>query len=240
MIRIVLVDDQTLIRQGIQTLLELEPDLWVVGVAGNGREALAAVERARPDVVLMDVRMPEMDGVAATRALHERFPDVGVIILTTFDDDEYVFDGLKAGARGYLLKDTNSDDLAAAVRAVAAGQALMQPSIARKVVAEFSRLAADRDREARRPAGPARSLPEPLAMPEPALPASQAQIQPLTEREIDVLRALAAGLSNKEIADRLVITEGTVKNHVSNLLAKLEVRDRTQAVLKAQDPKLIQ
>ena len=239
MIRIVLVDDQTLIRQGIQTLLELEPDLQVVGVAGNGREALAAVERAQPDVVLMDVRMPEMDGVTATRALHERFPDVGVIILTTFDDDEYVFDGLKAGARGYLLKDTNSDDLAAAVRAVAAGQALMQPSIARKVVAEFSRLAANHDRDARRPANPADSSPEPLAVPKAAPPASQAQIQTLTERELDVLRGLAAGLSNKEIADRLVITEGTVKNHVSNLLGKLEVRDRTQAVLKAQALKLI-
>jgi DNA-binding NarL/FixJ family response regulator len=221
MINILLVDDQTLMRQGLQTLLELEPDLKVVGVAGNGREAIAAVERLRPDVVLMDVRMPEMDGVAATRALAERFPEIGVIILTTFDDDEYVFEGLKAGARGYLLKDVSSDDLAEAVRAVAAGQALIQPSIARKVVAEFSRLAS--------------GAPRPAAPPEPqgALPV------PLTERELEVLRAMAAGLSNKEIADRLVITEGTVKNHVSNLLGKLDVRDRTQAVLKAQSLKLI-
>jgi DNA-binding NarL/FixJ family response regulator len=240
MIRIVLVDDQTLIRQGIQTLLELEPDLQVVGVAGNGREALVAVERAGPDVVLMDVRMPELDGVAATRILTERFPEVGVIILTTFDDDEYVFDGLKAGARGYLLKDVSSDDLATAVRAVAAGQALMQPSIARKVVAEFSRLAGDRDRETKRQADMGSGgVREESAPPSPNAPISQPQFQQLTERELDVLRAMAAGLSNREIADRLVITEGTVKNHVSNLLGKLEVRDRTQAVLKAQALKLI-
>ncbi|MBC8163957.1 MAG: response regulator transcription factor, partial [Roseiflexaceae bacterium] len=165
-ISILLVDDQLLIRQGIQTLLDLEPDLTVVGSAANGREALAAVERLRPDVVLMDVRMPEMDGVAATRDLHARFPAIGVIILTTFDDDEYIFEGLKAGARGYLLKDISSDEMAQAVRAVAAGQALIQPSIARKVVAEFSRMA---------------SAPQP--------PIGLAE--PLTEREQDVLHALA-------------------------------------------------
>lgn len=222
MIRVLLVDDQKLIRQGIQTLLELEPDLQVVGTAENGRDAIAAVERLQPDVVLMDVRMPEMDGVAATRVLSERFPQVGVIILTTFDDDEYVFEGLKAGARGYLLKDVSSDDIAAAVRTVAAGGALIQPSIARKVVAEFSRLAA----------GPVSSSPASASPVDPL-------VQPLTERELDVLRALANGLSNREIADKLVITEGTVKNHVSNLLAKLDVRDRTQAVLKAQALRLI-
>ena len=217
MIRIVLVDDQTLIRQGIQTLLELEPDLKVVGVAGNGREALAVVAGSQPDVVLMDVRMPELDGVAATRELVAANPDLGVIILTTFDDDEYIFEGLKAGARGYLLKDISSDEMAAAIRTVAAGQALIQPSIARKVVAEFGRLAG-------RPAEAARA---------PDLDS------PLTERELEVLRGLAAGMSNREIADKLVITEGTVKNHVSNLLGKLDVRDRTQAVLKAQALRLI-
>ncbi len=213
-ITILLVDDQTLIRQGIQTLLNLEPNLLVVGTATNGREALDAVERLRPDVVLMDVRMPVMDGVAATRELSARFPEVGVIILTTFDDDEYLFEGLKAGARGYLLKDISSDEMAQAVRAVAAGQALIQPSIARKVVAEFSRMAS------------APHMPHGLA-------------EPLTEREREVLRALAAGRSNREIADQLVITEGTVKNHVSNILAKLDVRDRTQAVLRAQSLRLI-
>lgn len=215
MIRIVLVDDQTLVRQGIKTLLELEDDLEVVGTAGNGREAIALVERLRPDIVLMDVRMPELDGVAATRELLGRDPGLGVIILTTFDDDEYVFEGLKAGARGYMLKDTSSDEIVAAVRAVAAGEALIQPSIARKVVAEFSRLATG-------------------ATNAPAPPAAVALPEPLSEREAEVLRALAAGMSNREIAERLVITEGTVKNHVSSLLAKLGVRDRTQAVLKGQ------
>ncbi|NWG20888.1 MAG: response regulator transcription factor [Chloroflexi bacterium] len=219
MIRILLVDDQTLIRQGIATLLELEPDLEVVGAVGNGRAAIEAVERLRPDVVLMDIRMPEMDGVAATRELSRRFPDVGVIILTTFDDDEYVFEGLKAGARGYLLKDISSDEMAEAVRTVAHGEALIQPSIARKVVAEFSRLAS-------RSAGAAGQM----------LPKSP---NALTERELDVLKALARGLSNKEIAAALIVTEGTVKTHISNILAKLDVRDRTQAVLKAQQLHLL-
>ncbi len=215
MIRLLLVDDQTLIRQGIQTLLELEPDLTVAGTASNGQEALTQAAALLPDVVLMDVRMPVLDGVAATRQLTAQFPQIGVIILTTFDDDEYIFEGLRAGARGYLLKDISSDEMARAVRAVAAGEALIQPSIARKVVAEFSRL---------RP---------PTPVPSPALPF------PLTEREREVLRALAEGRSNREIAERLVITEGTVKNHVSNLLAKLDVRDRTQAVLRAQELRLI-
>jgi DNA-binding NarL/FixJ family response regulator len=220
MIRVLLVDDQTLIRQGIAMLLELEPDLEVVGAVGDGRAAIEAVERLRPDVVLMDVRMPEMDGVTATRELHRRFPDIGVIILTTFDDDEYIFEGLKAGARGYLLKDISSEEMAEAVRTVARGEALIQPSIARKVVAEFSRLAAGS------PPAPERS---PLKMP-----------GALTERELDVLKALARGMSNKEIAAALVITEGTVKTHISNILAKLDVRDRTQAVLKAQQLQLLE
>jgi DNA-binding NarL/FixJ family response regulator len=221
MIRVLLVDDQMLIRQGIQTLLELEDDLEVVGHASNGREAIAAAERLRPDVVLMDVRMPELDGVAATHELSQRLPQTGVIILTTFDDDEYVFEGLKAGARGYLLKDVSSDDLAEAVRTVAAGGALIQPSITRKVVAEFSRLASG-------------STPSAAPASSPAAPDQSSLVEPLTERELEVLRHLAHGLSNREIADTLFITEGTVKNHVSNLLSKLEVRDRTQAVLKGQ------
>ncbi len=228
MIRIVLVDDQNLVRQGIQILLDLEPDMQVVGAAANGREAIEAVERHMPDVVLMDVRMPEMDGVEATRILTKRFPDTGVIILTTFDNDEYVFEGLKAGARGYMLKDVSSDDIAAAVRAVAVGEALIQPSIARKVVAEFSRLAAGGPRP--HASHHAESSADPDLQP---------LDDPLSEREYEVLRSLAAGLSNREIARQLVITEGTVKNHVSNLLAKLDVRDRTQAVLKAQALKLI-
>lgn len=220
MIRVLLVDDQTLIRQGIAMLLELEPDLEVVGAVGDGRAAIEAVERLHPDVVLMDVRMPGMDGVTATRELSRRFPDVGVIILTTFDDDEYVFEGLKAGARGYLLKDISSEEMAEAVRTVARGEALIQPSIARKVVAEFSRLAISA------PAAPERMTPK--------------SPNTLTERELDVLKALARGMSNKEIAAALVITEGTVKTHISNILAKLDVRDRTQAVLKAQQLRLLE
>lgn len=231
MIRIVLVDDQTLIRQGLQILLELEEDLEVVGTAASGREALAVVEQLRPDVVLMDVRMPQLDGVAATRELLQRLPGLGVIILTTFDDDEYVFEGLKAGARGYMLKDTSAEEIVAAVRAVAAGEALIQPSIARKVVAEFTRLAGGRAESAARkgePLAPSAPSPQPSALPEP-----------LTEREHEVLRHLSAGRSNREIAEILVITEGTVKNHVSSTLAKLGVRDRTQAVLKAQELRLL-
>jgi DNA-binding NarL/FixJ family response regulator len=218
MIRVLLVDDQTLVRQGIRVLLELEPDVEVVGEAANGREALRQVEALRPDVALMDLRMPEMDGVTATQAISQRFPATAVIILTTFEDDASVFEGLKAGARGYLLKDISSDEMAQAIRTVAAGEALIEASLTRKVLAEFSRLAT------RAPAGLA---PAPLA-------------EPLTEREHEVLAALAQGLSNREIAERLVITEGTVKNHVSNLMAKLAVRDRTQAVLKAQELGLIE
>ncbi len=215
MIRVLLADDQTLIRQGIRLLLEIEEGIEVVGQAANGREALQQVESLHPDVVLMDVRMPEMDGVEATRELGRRFPEVKVIILTTFEDDETVFEGLKAGARGYLLKDISSEDMAAAVRKVAAGEALIEPRLTRKVLAEFTRLAT-----ASASHTPAQGEADPAVS--------------LTEREKEVLNALAQGLSNREIAEKLVITEGTVKNHVSNLIDKLGVRDRTQAILKGQ------
>jgi DNA-binding NarL/FixJ family response regulator len=223
MIRVLLVDDQTLIRQGIRLLLEIEVDIQVVGQASNGREALQQVEVLHPDVVLMDVRMPEMDGVAATRELALHFPDVKVIILTTFEDDETVFEGLKAGARGYLLKDISSEEMAEAVRKVAAGEALIQSRLTRKVLAEFSRLASATDRQSSSKTGTASD----------ALPVQ------LTEREQEVLQALAHGLSNREIALQLIITEGTVKNHVSSLIEKLGVRDRTQAILKGQELGLI-
>jgi len=210
-IRILVVDDQQLLREGIQILLDAEPDLEVVGLASDGVHAVEQAQKLSPDVVLMDIRMPRLDGVSATRELAAVVPEARVIILTTFDDDEYVFEGLKAGAHGYLLKDISSEEMAAAVRTVAAGGALMEPRITRKVVAEFSRLSES----------------------QPKLP------EPLTEREKEVLRALAQGCSNREIASQFHITEGTVKNHVSNLLGKLQASDRTQAVLKAQQLRLV-
>lgn len=216
MINILLVDDQKLVRQGIQLLLETEEDLHVIGHAENGLQAVEMATKLSPDVILMDVRMPEMDGVTATREILKSRPQQGIIILTTFDDDETIFEGLKAGARGYLLKDISSEEMADAVRTVSAGEALIQPSITRKVLSEFSRLAAS-----------------------PTPEQTVHLVEPLTEREMEVLKALAKGYSNKEIAESLFITEGTVKNHVSNLIAKLEVRDRTQAVLKAQELKIL-
>ncbi len=210
-IRILLVDDQRLMRDGLRTLLELEGDLEVVGEAADGTEALESYAAVRPDVVLMDVRMPKMDGVESTRRLIGRWPTAQVIILTTFDDDEYVFEGLRAGARGYLLKDVSGHELAEAVRTVAAGGALIEPSIARKVLSEFARLA------------------PPARPPEDGLP------EPLSEREQEVLQALALGLSNREIAIRLSLAEGTVKNYVTSILQKLGVRDRTQAAVRARE-----
>jgi DNA-binding NarL/FixJ family response regulator len=210
-IRICLVDDQRLIRDGLRTLLELENDLEVVGEAEEGAGALALYETAQPDVVLMDVRMPGMDGVEATRQMLLRWPDAKVIILTTFDDEAYIFDGLRAGALGYLLKDVSGQELAEAIRQVAQGGALIQPSVARKVLAEFSR-----------------SIPPQSASPA-ALP------EPLTPREKEILGWITKGLTNKEIALRLNLTEGTIKNYISVIYQKLSVQDRTQAALKARE-----
>ncbi len=214
-IRVLLVDDQALFREGLHTLLSLHADIDVVGEAGNGQEALAAAAALRPDVVLMDLRMPVLDGVAATRRLRESGHPARVIVLTTFDDDDTVFDGLRAGAVGYLLKDVSSDKLVEAIRAAARGESFLQPSIAAKVLAEFNRLEA-------RPAAAAAGL-----------------VEPLSEREMEILARVAAGDSNKEIAAALYITEGTVKNHVTNILGKLGVRDRTQAALRARELGLI-
>lgn len=209
--RILIVDDQRLMREGLRTLLELEPDFAVAGEAGDGAAALEVYEASTPDIVLMDIRMPGMDGVEATRRLRARHPGARVIILTTFDDEAYVFDGLRAGAQGYLLKDLSGDELATAIRTVMAGGALIEPSVARKVFAEFARLA---------PA--ARPLEAGLA-------------EPLTEREREVLRGVAEGLSNREIGQKLFLTEGTVKNYVTSVLQKIGARDRTQAALRAKE-----
>jgi DNA-binding NarL/FixJ family response regulator len=209
-IRILIVDDQNLMREGLRILLELEPDIKVAGEAGDGSTALGAYAQLQPDVVLMDVRMPVMDGVEATRRLCMQRPEARVIILTTFDDDEYVFDALRAGALGYLLKAVSGKELAQAIRTVAGGGALVEPSVARKVLSEFARLAP------------------------PARPPEEALSEPLTGREREILALLAEGLSNREIAERLFLAEGTVKNNTSAIFQKLGVRDRSQAALAAR------
>jgi DNA-binding NarL/FixJ family response regulator len=211
-VRVLLVDDQALFREGLHTLLSVYPDLDVVGEAANGEEALQRAATLRPDVILMDLRMPVLDGVAATRRLRTVQPNSRVIVLTTFDDDEYVFEGLRAGAVGYLLKDVPSEKLVEAIRAAARGESFLQPSIAAKVVAEFARLAEQ----------------APVTRP-------RTLAGPLSEREIGILRLVCSGASNREIARSLVLAEGTVKNHVTNILGKLGVRDRTQAALKAKE-----
>ncbi|MCB8969013.1 MAG: response regulator transcription factor [Ardenticatenaceae bacterium] len=216
-IRILLVDDQPLFREGLATLLTIHDEIDVVGEANNGQEALDLAATLQPDVILMDVRMPVLDGVAATRLLTQKHPTIRVIMLTTFDDDEYVFEGLRAGAVGYLLKDVSSQKLIEAIKTAVNGQTFLQPSVAAKVVAEFTRLT---NRE-----------PVPAA----ATPLNE----PLSERELEILQILATGASNREIANELFITEGTVKNHVTNILGKLGVRDRTQAALKAKESGII-
>ena len=212
-VRIVVVDDEALVRSGFRLILQTEPGFEVVGEATNGREAVDVVAGLHPDVVLMDVRMPVMDGVEATR----RITAAGatrVLILTTFDLDAYLFDAVRAGASGFLLKDVPPDELAAAIRALARGDALIEPRMTRKLLEEF----------ARRPAGPS-----------PA----DARLDTLTQREMEVLRAVARGLSNAEISDELYISETTVKTHIAHILTKLDLRDRIQAVVLAYETGLV-
>jgi DNA-binding NarL/FixJ family response regulator len=210
-VRVLLVDDQALFREALATLLEVRAEIEVVGEAGNGVEALDRVPALRPDVVLMDLHMPVLDGIGATRRLRVEHPDVRVLALTTFDDDEDVFAALRAGAVGYLLKDVSSERLVEALLAAARGESVLQPSVAAKVVARFARMADDE-----------------------AAPRAQPLVVPLSDRELEVLRLLGDGSSNREIATALFLAEGTVKNHVTNVLAKLGARDRTQAALRAR------
>ena len=210
-IRILVVDDQAMMRAGFRMILEAQPDMEVIGEAGDGVEAVEIADRLAPDVVVMDVRMPRMDGVEATRRMQGR----KVLILTTFDLDEYLIEGLRAGASGFLLKDAPVAELVNAVRVVAAGDALLAPSATRRLL---DRVAAGLD-----------------AAPRPAPPA----LATLTERELDVLRLVARGLSNAEIAAALVVSDATVKTHVSHVLAKLALRDRVQAVVFAYDTGLV-
>jgi len=213
-VKIVVADDHEVVRAGFAALLDTQPDFTVVGTASDGAEAVKISRELRPDVVLMDVRMPGTDGIEATRQLTAGADGPHVIILTTFDLDEYVYDALCAGASGFLLKDVTGERLFDAVRVVAAGEALLAPAVTRRLISEFARL-------------------------RPTAPAPPAAVSELTPRETEVLRLLAEGLSNPEIADRLVITEETVKTHVSRVLHKLALRDRAQAVVLAYESGLV-
>ena len=215
MIRVLLVDDQALVRGGFRMILRAEPDIEVAGEAGDGEQAVAAAARLRPDVVLMDVRMPAVDGIEATRRIVAGRPGTRVLILTTFDLDEHVYDALEAGASGFLLKDIEPERLAEAVRVIATGDALLAPSVTRRLVAEFTR---------HRPALGARP---------------RERLEQLTERESEVLGQVARGLTNQEIAAALGVGETTVKTHVAHLLGKLGLRDRVQAVIYAYEAGLV-
>jgi DNA-binding NarL/FixJ family response regulator len=231
-IRTLVVDDQRLMRDGIASLLEIQAGITVVGIASNGQEALEKALNLLPDVILMDVRMPVMDGVVATRQICQQLPDCRILMLTTFDDDEYIVGALQAGASGYLLKDLPAPDLASAVRAVHNGIYQLDPTIAGKVIAFFSRPPISS------PLLPLSSTP---ALPPPTnhAPASSLQLSKLTGREIEVLCLIAKGATNREIAGQLTISEGTVKNHISNILSRLGLRDRTQAAIYAQENGLL-
>ncbi len=242
--RVLIVDDQALMREGLRTLLDLDETIRVVGTAANGREALALARELDPHVVLMDIRMPEMDGITATGRIKEVLPGVQVLMLTTFDDDELIFTALQAGASGYVLKDTPSEQLARDLHAVRMGEASLSPSVARKLIARLTAPVPGPGGLSPVPAPPP-GAPKPAASPDGAGgraegPRIDAQgREALSEREVDVLRLAAEGLSNREIGARLYITEGTVKNHVSSVLSKLHLRDRTQAVLHAKEQGLI-
>jgi DNA-binding NarL/FixJ family response regulator len=213
MINILIADDQAMVRSGLRMILESEADLVVIDEAADGAQAVRIAKRERPDVVLMDVRMPEMDGLEATRLISSESSDIKVIVLTTFDIDEYVYGALRAGASGFLLKDAPADDLVAAIRVVAGGDALLAPSVTRRIIERFA-------------AGP-----DPNRTVE--------GLDDLTDRESEVLRLVARGLSNSEIAEELFVSEATVKTHVSHVLTKLGLRDRVQAVVTAYESGLI-
>jgi len=214
MIRVLIADDQGMVRSGFSILLNAQPDIHVIGEAVNGEEAVARAAEQRPDVVLMDVRMPVMDGLAATRIITAGKDAPKVLVLTTFDLDDYVYEALRAGASGFLLKDASASELSDAVRVVAQGNALLAPGVTRRLISEFARMGAPRGPDGRR-------------------------VEGLTERESEVLGLVARGMSNAEIAEKLVVAEQTIKTHVGRMLTKLDLRDRTQAVVYAYETGLI-
>lgn len=215
-LKLLLADDQSLFREALRTLLSLQPDFEIVAEAENGERALSLAKVHQPDVILMDLRMPVMGGVEATRRIVQALPGARVVVLTTFEEDEEIFEAMRAGALGYLLKACSADKLSESVRAAAKGTAVLEPAVTARMMAELNRLGA---REGRK-------LSQPLA-------------DPLSDRELAVLKLLAEGCSNKEIGARLHITEGTVKNHMTNVLGKLGVLDRTQAALRAREMGLL-
>jgi DNA-binding NarL/FixJ family response regulator len=219
-IRVLLADDQDIIRTGLTIILNHQADLEVIGQAADGLEAVEAAKQLHPDVILMDIKMPHLNGIQATRQIVAALPKTQIIILTTYDTDDWVFDGIRAGAIGYLLKDTSGDNLAEAVRGALRGESQIDPTVARKVLREFQQLATRRS-----------TAPQPTTAPQPVV--EEEPLERLTDREEEVLKLLAGGLANKEIAQQLSLSEGTVKNHISAILTKLHANDRTQAVLTA-------
>ena len=253
-ISLLLVDDQKLLREGIRILLDREDDLTIVGEAGDGEEAVDLYVELRPDVVLMDVQMPNVDGVAAIQRIHGSDPQAKVIILTTFDNDEYVYEGMRAGAMGYLLKTMSSDELASAVRTVHLGGALLEPTVARKVFSAIDSSqplgrSIPRARPGGReragtlagelPAGREKAKSGPVEGPGGREEANARLPEPLSRREREVLGLIAEGMSNRNIANRLNLAEGTIKNYVSSLIGKLNARDRTQAAMMSKELGLI-
>jgi DNA-binding NarL/FixJ family response regulator len=227
-VRVLVVDDQRLMRDGIASLLEMQEAIEVVDTASNGQEALEKAVALRPDVILMDVRMPVMDGVVATGQVRREVPSCRILMLTTFDDDDYVIAALQAGASGYLLKDLPAPDLARAVQAVYKGIYQLDPAVASKVIASLSRLQTIDSAKQSEAVSSASSTMSHAGTPSP-------RADDLTGREVEVLRLIAKGATNREIAEQLVISEGTVKNHISNILSRLGLRDRTQAAIYARE-----